>query len=322
MDEAILHLLKDRSGQFVSGEEISRQVGVTRSAIWKGIEKLREEGYQISGQSHQGYKLVTSPDRLTAQELTWNFKPKRIGSQIHAYETTQSTMGIARQLASGSAPDGTVVMAEAQSKGRGRLGRVWTSPKAKGIYTSILLKPQMALKEVPLVTLMVAVGVARAIEQQTGLKPEIKWPNDLLLGGRKVAGILTELDAELDRIHFVIVGIGMNVNSAQSSLPEGATALSLELGHKVDRVQMARGLLEALDQVYDVCLNEGFASILEAWRGYAHFLSGQVRVSIQGREVVGQAMDIDDSGALLVRQPTGRVETVAAGDVLLMRGDK
>ena len=242
-----------------------------------------------------------------------------IGKKVYAYETTDSTMDLAHRLGQAGEPEGSVVVAESQSKGRGRLGRSWISPKSKGIYASILLRPSLRLSEVPKITLMAAVAAARAIQAETRLSPEIKWPNDILLGGKKVAGILTEMNAESDRINYVVIGIGMNVNSLQKDLPDRATSISEELGRPVDRTKLAQALFEEMDKAYAEFLNQGFDGILEAWRGFAHFLGRRIRVTTQGRTVDGQAVDVDSDGTLRVRTDNGLVESLSAGEVLVVR---
>jgi len=319
MEEAILNALKNRPGEFVSGEELSRMAGVSRTAIWKEIEKLRGEGYKILAQPHSGYQLVAVPDRLTAQELSWNLQTEKIGRRIHAYDTADSTMDIAHRLAAAGEPEGSVVFAEGQGRGRGRMGRTWISPKGKGIYCSVILRPPLQLTEIPKITLMAAVAVARTVEAGTALRPEIKWPNDLLIGGKKLAGILTELNAEINRVNYVVLGIGMNVNTPADKLPAHGTSLAQELGEKVNRLELARRLLEQLDKTYAQFLREGMPPVLEAWRGFAGFLGRRVRVVVEGRVLDGQALDVDPSGALLVRTDTGLVESVSAGEVLLVR---
>lgn len=319
MDDAILNALKSRADTVVSGEELSRWLGVSRTAVWKGIEKLRNEGYKILAHPHSGYRLAGVPDRLTPQELSWNLATNRIGKKIYAYDTTDSTMDVAHRLSAAGVPEGTVVVAEGQGKGRGRMGRNWISPKGKGIYLSVLLRPSLQLNEVQYVTLLAAVAVARTIEQGTGLTPEIKWPNDVLVNRKKVAGILTELRAEINRTHSVVLGIGINVNTPESRLPAHATSLAKAVGEKVDRVGLARLLLVTLDQIYQEFLDEGIGSILARWRAYARFLGAPVRVAAQGRVVDGQAVDIDESGALLVRTEAGLIESVSAGEVLVIR---
>ncbi|MBI3323368.1 MAG: biotin--[acetyl-CoA-carboxylase] ligase [Candidatus Omnitrophica bacterium] len=318
-DELVLSALKSRPGQHVSGEELSRLVGVSRTAIWKEIEKLREEGYKILAQPHAGYQLVAIPDRLLPQELAWNLATRRIGRRIHAYEETDSTMDVAHRLAAGGEPEGSVVVAEGQRCGRGRMGRRWASPKGKGIYCSILLRPPLQLSEVSRLTLMTAVAVARAIQQVTGIRAEIKWPNDVMVGSRKVAGILTELTAELNRVNTCIVGIGINVNTPRRLLPAHAASLAEEGGAKVSRIELARALFTQMDRLYEGFLARGVEPILEEWRGLAGFLGRRVRVEVQGRRVDGQAVDVDASGALLVRTDTGLIESCSAGDVRVVR---
>lgn len=293
--------------------------GVSRSAIWKEIQKLKTEGYKILAQPHAGYQLIGIPDRMIPEELSWNLPTQRIGKKIYAYEMTDSTMEIAHRLSVAGEPEGSVVVAEGQGKGRGRLGRGWVSPKGKGIYLSVILRPPVQFSQVPLVTLMAAVALARAIEKGTALSPEIKWPNDLLIKGRKVAGILTELNAELNRIHDVVLGIGLNVNTPRTALPAHATSLAEEAGTKLDRVALARTLLVELDRAYTQFLGQEAQVLLEAWRGYALFLGKRIRAEVQGRMVDGHAVDVDSSGALLVRTDTGLVESVAAGEVLVVR---
>ena len=319
MEAEILDTLRAGTGSFVSGEQMSRMSGVSRTAIWKEIQKLREEGYRILAQPHAGYQLVGIPDRMIPQELTWNLETQRIGKKVHAYETTDSTMEIARRLSAAGEPEGSVVIAEGQGKGRGRLGRSWVSPKGKGIYLSVILRPKVQFSRVPLITLMTAVAVARAISKETTLSPEIKWPNDVLIKGKKVSGILTEMNAELNRVNDLVVGIGLNVNTPAASLPAHATSLSREMGHRVDRLALARSLLVQMDRVYLQFLKEGVEPILAAWRGHALFLGKRIRVAAEGRTVDGQAMDVDSSGALLVRTDAGMIESVSAGEVLVVR---
>ena len=319
MEEPVLNALKTRAGAFVSGEELSRLIGVSRTAIWKEIEKLRAEGYKILAQPHTGYQLVGIPDRLTAQELSWNLATRRVGKRIHAYDTTDSTMDVAHRLAAAGEPEGSVVVAEGQARGRGRMGRAWTSPKGKGVYLSLILRPALRLSEVAQITLVAAVAVARAIDSVTSIKPEIKWPNDLMIKGKKLAGILTELSAELNRVNYVILGIGINVNSSASQLPAQATSLAETVGQKIDRLELARSLLVQLDRAYSDFLSRGLVPVLESWRRFAGFLGHRIRVSAQGRVLDGQAVDVDSTGALLVRTDTGLIESVSAGEVLIVR---
>ena len=319
LEEAVLYALKANPDEFVSGEELSRLSGVSRTTVWKGIEKLRAEGYQISAQPHRGYQLVKTPDRLTAQELRWNLKTRAVGCRVHAYESTDSTMDLSHRLAASGEPEGSVVITELQNKGRGRMGRVWASPRGTGLYFSILFRPKLPVSRVPHLTLVAAVAVADAIGITTGLRPDLKWPNDLLIDGKKICGILTELNAEINRVNYVVLGVGINVNTPKSALPAHATSLKEQAGEKIDRLALARVLFQQIDQRYHQFLDGDWEPILEAWRSHARFLGSRVRVALEGRVIDGQALDIDSDGALLVRADTGIVESISAGEVLLVR---
>ena len=242
-----------------------------------------------------------------------------IGEKIHPYGTIPSTMDEAHRLAANGEPEGSVVIAEAQTRGRGRLGRSWVSPREGGAYLSVILRPSIGIQKASRLTLMAAVAAARAVEEVTGLRPEIKWPNDLLIQGRKVAGILAELHASGGRIHHAVVGIGINVNTPKALLPAHGTSLSEEKGSPVDRAALVRALLRALDAAYERLQAEEFAGLLDEWRRYAAFLGRRVRVMAEGRIVDGWAVDVDPNGALLVRTDVGFTEAVSAGEVLIVR---
>lgn len=315
----VLSALKARPDGFVSGQEISQWAGVSRSAVWKEIEKLREEGYKVLARPHVGYRLLAVPDRLIPEELQWKLETERIGRRVHAYEATDSTMDVAHRLAGGGAPEGTVVTAEVQRRGRGRMSRRWISPKGKGITLSVILRPPLMLEQASQMTLLAAVAVAGTVEEQIGRRPQIKWPNDVLISGRKVAGILIELNAELNRIRYCVVGIGLNVNTPRRSLPAHATSLCEVLGSRVDRIAAARTLLRRLDRAYVDFLARGAGPLLMQWHTYADFLGSRVRVAAAGRILDGQAVGLDPSGALLVRTDAGFTEAVSAGEVLVVR---
>ena len=224
MQERIIQFLKESDG-YISGEEMSQRLNMSRAAIWKYMQELRALGYEIAAVPHLGYQLVTSPDKLLSYEIQSGLNTKIIGKKIIVLETVTSTMDEAFRLGMENCPEGTIVCAEAQSKGRGRLGRAWTSPKGKGLYFSLVLRPSLPLNQLAQLTLMSAVAVAEAIEDISDLKPLIKWPNDILLEGQKLAGILTELRAESDQVKFVVVGVGLNVNSSLNQLIPGPVLL-------------------------------------------------------------------------------------------------
>ncbi|MFH1779151.1 MAG: biotin--[acetyl-CoA-carboxylase] ligase [Candidatus Omnitrophota bacterium] len=319
MDDKILHIFRTSKGEFISGEELSDVLKISRSAIWKHIEQLRAEGYNIIAQPHLGYKLISAPDKLIAEELSYELGTKSIGKKIYSYETTDSTMDIAHRLAQTGSPEGTAVFSEGQSKGRGRLGREWLSPKGKGIYLSLILRPKILPTEAPKVTLMSAVAVAKAIRKVTGLPALIRWPNDILIEGRKVCGILTEMSAEVNTIKYLILGIGINVNTSKEALPKGAASLKCELGDAVSRVELAKELLRQIEEQYFLLREEGFGEIVSEWRNLSSMLGNRVRIVCQDKRLEGYAVDLDLSGALVIRHDSGFTEKVFAGDVILVR---
>ena len=315
MAKDVLDFLKAQDG-FVSGEEISRALKISRTAVWKHIERLRAEGYLIEAVPHLGYRIISIPDKLLPEEISYQLNTKVIGQRLFYYETLGSTMDAAFELGLKGFPEGTAVFAESQTKGRGRLGRSWFSPKGKGIYLSLLLRPEFLPQEAPKITLMTAVSISEAIKKITGLSVLIKWPNDIVFGAKKLAGILTELNAEADKIKFVNIGIGINVNSSKSFLPKEGTSLKEEIGTEVSRIELAREVLRAIENNYFILKDKGFKPILEKWKALSAILGKRIEISSQNRVICGEAQDIDMDGALLVRQDTGFIERVLSGDVI------
>jgi BirA family biotin operon repressor/biotin-[acetyl-CoA-carboxylase] ligase len=319
-DATILRLFREADRGFVSGEKISRELHVSRTAVWKHINGLRESGYVIEAVPSRGYQLVSVPDLLGETELRERLVPGLVGRRLICLPDTKSTNSVAFQLAEEGAEEGTVVTADAQSAGKGRLGRVWASPPGINLYCSIILRPAVKPYQAPQLTFLSAVAVARAIETSTGLKPEIKWPNDVLLGGRKVAGLLNEMSAETDGINFVILGIGVNLNMAAVQFPTDlrtpATSLLLEQGRPVKRVQFAASMLHELDLLYADFLKCGFDPVREEWQRRCNAKGRAVVVTDGGTDAVQGMFDgIDGDGALLLRMPDGRVERILSGDV-------
>jgi len=319
MDEKILAVFRKSPQQYVSGEDLSEDLGVSRTAVWKHIEELRDLGYIIEAEPHLGYRLAATPDRLLPSELSWGLDTKIIGKKILSFDLADSTMDIAADVAQTVKGEGVCIFAEGQKKGRGRMSREWQSPKYKGIYLSVILRPDISPNETSKITLTAAVSVTKTIREKTGLAALIKWPNDVLLGDKKVCGILTEMNAEADRVKFVIIGIGINVNTAKSELPKTATSIKEQILDKIDRIEFARSLLEELDRNYLILKRQGFGPILGEWRNFSATLGRRIRVSFKQRHIEGQAMDVDEAGALMVRLDSGFVERVLAGDVVLVR---
>ena len=320
-DAKILSALRASSGG-VSGAELAGQLGISRAAVWARIEELRSLGYDIEAGPHLGYRLVSAPDVLHADDLLARLgKTKVIGRDIRVFEQTASTNDVVEKLARDGVKEGAVVFAESQTSGRGRLGRKWISPGRKGLWFSILLRPELRPQETTQLTVASATALRRAIQFVTGLKPEIKWPNDILIGGRKVAGILTELSAELDRVRHIILGIGVDVNLAANELPpelrKSATSLKIESGAPVERAALAAAILRELDIDYARICAGKFAAVADEWEAHCATIGCDVTIQIGGRKIRGRAESLDGDGALLVRTEHGHLERITGGDVAL-----
>ncbi|HVU07089.1 MAG TPA: biotin--[acetyl-CoA-carboxylase] ligase [Verrucomicrobiae bacterium] len=310
----------------ISGAQLAEQLGISRAAIWARIEDLRKVGYEIEASPHFGYKIVSEPDALIADDLLARLAgtlapPKIIGRDIRVFEQTTSTNDVIEKLARDGVREGVVVFAESQTKGRGRLGRKWLSPARKGLWFSILLRPDLRPQETTQLTIASAIALRRAIFAETNLKPEIKWPNDLLLGGKKVAGILTELSAELDKVRHVILGVGVDVNLDTNEFPadlkKTATSLKIEADEAISRARLAAAILRELDNDYAKIRAQRFSEIADEWEQHCATIGKNVVVQIGGRKIRGRAESLGDDGALLLRTEHGRLERIIGGDVTL-----
>ena len=319
-DAQLLSALRQCGDDFLSSAELSRRLGLSGAVVAGRIRELRRLGYQIEDAPHLGYRLMDSPDALHADDLLARLpKPRIVGRDIRVFQETTSTNDVVEKLARDGVKEGVVVFAESQTQGRGRLGRKWISPAKKGLWFSVLLRPRLRPVEATQLTVATATALARAIQAQTRLAPEIKWPNDLLLDGRKVAGILTEMSAELDRVNYVIVGVGVDVNQTASDFPAEvrklATSLKLQCGHPVHRADLATAVLQELDHDYARICAGDFAGLADEWESHCTTIGRNVTVLVGERRIQGRAESLDDAGALLVRTEHGRIERVIGGDV-------
>jgi BirA family biotin operon repressor/biotin-[acetyl-CoA-carboxylase] ligase len=305
----------------VSGAEIGRRVGISRAAVWKHVARLRRAGYRIEGTPACGYRLLESPSPVTPSEIAAHLRSKVLGRVIRYDETVDSTNRVARELARSGAVEGTVVVADGQTAGRGRLGRAWFSPPGLNLYLSVVLRPSVPPARGPQLALVAASAVAATIVELSGARPAIKWPNDVLIGGRKVAGILTEMDSEADRVTFVVVGMGINLNMAREALaPElrrTATSLRAEVGREIHRAAFAGRLLAELERRYGRYTAEGFAVLREEWESYSCLTGREVTVVGGNNRTDGRVLGIDEQGALRLRGADGVVRQILAGDVTL-----
>ncbi|OLS03145.1 biotin--[acetyl-CoA-carboxylase] ligase [Tissierella creatinophila] len=317
MKNKILKRLKN-SDDFVSGEKISQEFNMTRSGIWKYINMLKEEGYIIESIPRKGYRIISSPDILTLQEIENNLSTEFIGRNIYYYDTMDSTNKEAKRIAS-LEDEGTIVISEEQADGKGRLGRNWVSPKGKGIWMSIILKPDVEPVKVGAITLLGAASVFKGLKKMN-IVSEIKWPNDILISEKKVCGILTEMSAELNMINHLIMGIGINVNLDEVDIPdelkEKATSIKIEQKKEIDRKLLLANILNEFEKLYIAFKDDGNVSkAIEICRENSVSIGREVRV-IRGREErIGKALDINDRGELIVEFDDGKTESIFAGEV-------
>ncbi|MBI4972810.1 MAG: biotin--[acetyl-CoA-carboxylase] ligase [Candidatus Omnitrophica bacterium] len=314
MRDKILDFLKKKEN-YVSGEELSHHFKISRQALWKHIQELKEAGYEILAVPHLGYKLVSIPDRLFSAEISRGLNTKVIGKKIYYFESVSSTMDIAVKLGMEGSPDGTLVISETQTKGRGRLGRSWLSPKYKGVYLSLILRPKILPAQAPIITLLAAVSICEAIKRITGLEAKIKWPNDILMYQKKLGGILTELNAETDELRFAVIGLGLNVNNDKKALLTSATSLKEQKKENINRLDLLQEILRRIEANYLLFQGKGPQPIIEQWREYNITLGRRVKVISHKELREGEAIDIDIDGGLLLRQDSGLTEKIMAGDV-------
>jgi BirA family biotin operon repressor/biotin-[acetyl-CoA-carboxylase] ligase len=306
-----------RAPEPLSGEALAARLGLSRAAVWKRINRLKAQGYAIVGSPRRGYQLLAATDKLLPEEIAQGLKTRRLIGPVHHFDEVASTNDLAKELAAKGAPEGTLVVAEAQTSGRGRLGRQWDSPPGTGLYVSLLLRPPLPPTEMPQITLTTAVAVARALKRVTGAAPGIKWPNDLILAGRKLGGILTEMETESEQIRHLVVGLGLNVNTPAfpKELEPIATSLFLASGRSHSRLKILQAWLEEFEELYGHFLAREFAGILDEWRSLTVTLGRQVTVRQGPKTIRGQALDVAPDGALLVETDVGEVVRVTSGEI-------
>jgi BirA family biotin operon repressor/biotin-[acetyl-CoA-carboxylase] ligase len=314
--DALLALLSDNTMIVISGAKIAREIGVTRSTVWRWIEKLRTLGVRVKGHPRSGYQIEKVPDILAPKILRKRLPPGPFGKRIHHFFKIDSTNAVAMHLGEQGEPHGTLVIAEEQTAGRGRAGHTWHSEKTNGIYMTALLRPSISPQHAPVITLVAGLAVRDAILEQTGITPDLRWPNDLLFGRKKFCGILTEMNAEQDQIHFVAVGIGINVNHER--IPEElsgiATSLRIETKRVHSRVEIVARLLRHLETYYNQFLSDGPEKIVARFCEVSSYARGKrVRIATATDAYTGTTDGLEPSGLLRVRRDDGRTLPVIAG---------
>lgn len=317
MKSEILHILRERD-DYVSGQELCSLFGVSRTAVWKAIRQLREEGYEIQAVPNRGYHITGYPDAVSAQELQSRLSTEWAGREVVYVPEVDSTNHKAKRLAEEGAGHGTLVVTDWQTQGKGRRGRSWSTPPGTAIAMSVIVRPRMRPEKASMLTLVMGLAVACACRSLFGLDAQIKWPNDIVVGGKKLCGILTEMSAEMNEIHYLVIGTGINVNveTFPQDICETATSLCLELGKKVRRAEVIQASLEHFERFYDTFMEtEDFSKLQKPYNQLLVSRDRQVRVLTPGNEYWGISRGVNGAGELLVEREDGSTEAVYAGEV-------
>ena len=319
MRELILENL--RREKHISGEEIGKRLKISRTAVWKHVNELRKMGYEIESSPKIGYTFKKSTNLLLPEEIELGLNTQIMGKIVMHYDSISSTQDIAAEMARRGANEGTLVIAETQEKGRGRKGRSWVSFPQGGIYLSLILRPNLMPSQVVQIPLLAGVALTKAIRETVPLKPVIKWPNDIIIGKKKVGGILTEMSSEIDGVNYVILGIGLNVNMPASVFNEDisdiATSLIDECGKYTSRVKLVQNFLREFELIYIKFLAHGFGSVRDEWKELNNTIGSRVKIMDSRKDIEGDAIDIDNDGFLLVRRENGDISRIISGDVSL-----
>ncbi len=316
MKTTVLNLLRENS-EHISGEEISKIIGVTRAAVWKSVKKLQEEGYVIESKTKLGYKLIEEADVVTSDVLRPLFENNNLGQVVHYEQKVDSTNEVAKKLARNEGIEGTIVIADIQESGKGRLGRTWISPPKTGIWMSIILKPEIRPQYASQLTLLGGMCMCMAIRNITKLDAQIKWPNDIVIGNKKVCGILTEMSAEMERINYIVLGIGVNVNQNEfdSSIPH-ASSLKVEGGMEYKRSEIIKEFIDVFEEVYEKYKkDQDFTKFLPLYKSMCITLDKEVKIIEGNKESVGYSKDISKDGDLIVTTENGEDKSILSGEV-------
>lgn len=322
MNERILQILLEHQEQFISGEQLSSRLHCSRTAIWKHIRQLRKQGYEFDAVPRLGYRLIKIPDKLDVGQFTKLLKTEVMGRQVHLYETIDSTQIAAREWFSKGEGEGALILAEQQTSGRGRMGRKWHSPAGKGLWMSLILTPRISLQFAPQLTLLTAVALCRTINRMYRVPIGIKWPNDLLIKGKKVSGILLESHAEDDRLQYVVAGVGISANLGEADFSEDlkgiATSLLLETGKPVNREELLAEFMYEFEQLYHLYHQRGFAPIRTLWEALSISIGRLIRIQTHNGWISGKAEAVDEMGALIILQEDGTQTKLYAGDITVI----
>lgn len=321
MKDKLLKLLQENSDNYLSGEAISEIFNVSRTAIWKQINSLRKEGYVIESITNRGYKLIKDSNNITASGILSKLNTEVLGRDIICLNEVDSTNNYAKIIAANGAKDGTLIVAEKQNAGRGRLGRGWSSASGKGIWMSLLLRPKIEPQKAQIITLAAAVAIVKALYPLLGDMAKVKWPNDVLVNGKKICGILTEMSCELENINYLVLGIGLNVNHREEDFPEelritaSSVIRAMKEKEEQDRVPIIADILKAFEELYLLILEGKTDKVIDNWRNFSATLGKEVKVKSVNNELCGIARDITNDGVLLLEDSKGVIHRVLSGEV-------
>ena len=317
MKTEVLRMLKEAEG-YISGQEICEKLNVSRTAVWKVIKQLETEGYLIEAVRNKGYRLKMAGDILSRAEIESSMNTEWAGKKVLYFDETGSTNTEAKQAAEAGAPHGTLAVADYQNMGKGRRGRMWTSPRGVGVWMSLMIRPEIHPSAASMLTLVAALAVSEGIGKTCGLETQIKWPNDIVADGKKICGILTEMSTELECINYVVTGMGINANMEElpEEIKDVATSILLQTGKRVKRSQLIGAVMESYEKYYNVFMESGnMSGLLDVYNSHLANMQRSVRVLQPGSEYVGTALGINDAGELLVKTEDGAVHQVISGEV-------
>lgn len=317
MKDLIIKELIENKDAFISGQEISNKYQITRAAVWKHIKKLKEEGYDIESVTNRGYRLVEEPDTLETAYLDFE-EDWILGKEYIYFDEINSTNTYAKQVALDK-QEGTIILAEKQTQGKGRLGRAWSSGKGLGIYMTVILKPQILPADTVIITQVAAAAIVQAIKKTLQCDAKIKWPNDIIINNKKVCGILTELSGEIENLNYIVIGIGINVNQVEEDFEKGledkATSIRACLGKKVSRKKLFHAAIESLNNMYkEFITQKSVDSVMNICREYSATIGKEVRVVYNNKNIEGKAIDITENGSLLVQDKDGNLTEIISGE--------
>ena len=325
MRDKILSILRDNMGEFVSGEALGKKFDISRTAVWKHISGLREQGYVVQAYQNVGYRLDSIPDLLLPAEVKYNLKTTFIGKEIHYFDSTDSTNDVAVDLANEGFEEGTMAIAEEQTQGKGRMGRVWHSPYALGVYLSLVLRPiRVPPVYSTIFTMLSALAVADTVESLLKITPVIKWPNDVMIDGKKISGVLVQMKADPDTIDYLVVGIGVNLNQSKKDFPGkvglSATSLKASSGEKVDRMKFLCSLLETFENYYlKVRDKNDYQSVKDRWLSLSGILGKKVVIKSLEGKFEGRVVEVGLGGNLGIKVKNGSIKEVYSGDIVSIR---